>query len=73
MASLSSSWSLICEAELPSKPLTAAEAEPQLSEEELERLAIAQVEELVKTEPERVSEILSAWALEDLEQAKAGA
>lgn len=46
--------------------------EEQLSEEELERLAIAQVEELVKTEPERVSEILSAWAMEDLEQAKVG-
>ena len=44
----------------------------ELSEVELERLAIAQVEELVRTEPERVSEILSAWALEDLEGTKVG-
>lgn len=43
-----------------------------LNEVELERLAIAQVEELVRSEPERVAEILSAWALEDVEAEKVG-
>jgi len=45
----------------------------ELNEVELERLAIAQVEELVRSEPERVAEILSAWALEDIEAEKVGA
>ena len=50
----------------------AGEGEEALNEVELERLAIAQVEELVRSEPERVAEILSAWALEDVEAEKVG-
>ncbi len=44
----------------------------ELSEVEIERLAIAQVENLVKNDPERVAQILSAWALEDIEAMKVG-
>jgi flagellar M-ring protein FliF len=40
------------------------------SEDALERLAQAQIEELVKSDPERVGEILSSWARE--EKAAAG-
>ncbi|MEM7515622.1 MAG: hypothetical protein AAF368_01680, partial [Planctomycetota bacterium] len=45
----------------------------ELSEEELERLAVAQVEALVKTDPDRVAEILSRWALEESGLEKVGA
>ncbi len=44
-----------------------ASADDDLDDEELERLAIAQIEELVKSDPERVSEILSRWALQGAE------
>ena len=34
------------------------------------RMGSAQVEELVKNDPEKVSAILSRWALDDLESTK---
>lgn len=57
------------------KAATAAEAiaPVNLNDTELERLAISQVEDLVRDEPERVAEILSAWALEDIIAERAGA
>lgn len=54
--------------ELEAAAAAAEAAEEELDEVDLERLAVAQVEELVRTDPEKVAEILSTWALEDLEQ-----
>ena len=56
----------------PASNEVASSEDEGLNEVELERLAVAQVEELVRSEPERVAEILSAWALEDVEAEKVG-